>query len=1127
MFRTARLVVPALVCVLPSVGSGRTWHVNPDGSGDAPTIQVALDGAAPGDTVALACGTYHEHDIRLATGVTLRGESGDPSCVTLDAGGLGRVLHADRIGTARVSGLTVTGGRTEGEWPDGLGGGVLSEGTVLEIERCVFAGNSANKGGGACFLWEGGVVSESTFRGNDAIQGSAVNCWAAEASFEACRFVGNVALEGAVACIGAAPDFAACAFDSNVATYGGALFGKWSNAGAEVTDCTFTANEATDGGALLFQQGDVFVTRSAFVANRASAQGGAVHLDRTGCTLRQCTVVRNATGDGGVMFSGPAAILTLDAVILASSEGAALACDRGRVTIRRSDLFGNAGGDWTGCAAGLDSAGGNFSADPDFCDPDAGDFRVTSGSPLLPEHNEGGILIGAFAAGCDVRETVIQASAVGVSVIVDGVPRPAPVRVSWLPGSSHTIGAPSNHETPAGRRDEFVGWSDGGDQVHGVIAPADPAVFRAGFRSRYHLDMQSGPGGSTTPETGWYDAWQPVAIVQTADPDYRADGWLGVGTGAYTGPDRYATVTMQGPVAQVARFTYVGNYPLTVLPDSGGTAIPASGDFPAGSTVQIRARQAPGFLFDDWIGEGDGAYSGPDSVALVTMLGPITQRARFHYEGFHPLTVTAVGSGTIAPASGDRPARVPVEIYASPAPGWEMYRWVGEGPGAYTGTDWAALVTMEGPTRQTAYFAEGGRFPLSMTWSNGGSVHGVEANPVAGSTVELWAIPEAAHRFVAWEGTGEGSYSGPEPRVSITMHGPVTQHATFEPDGLETGYELSISASATDPHENASAPSGGLRPLFLWMTCGDRGISALEAGTTGSLTATSFTPAGGALCICEGDDLLVAVPDCAQEPGTPVLLGWWLVEDDGGDFCLAPSARSGTLAVVDCSVRIWDLPGVTGFSSTASEPCRIGVNTCDSDPGTGAGTENVTDLRATAVGPQVELTWDARVPGPGVRFHVYRAAADLGAFTRRTEQEIVGEGPYRYVDTGVEPDCEYVYRIEARYAFDRTVEYGPVSVRTLPVVATTDFAPLSPSPLTGTVDLRFSLETARRVRLLIYDVGGRLVRTVLDAERDAGHHTATWDGRDSGGRTVARGMYFFRMEAGDVSVVRKSVFLGR
>jgi hypothetical protein len=52
------------------------------------------------------------------------------------------------------------------------------------------------------------------------------------------------------------------------------------------------------------------------------------------------------------------------------------------------------------------------------------------------------------------------------------------------------------------------------------------------------------------------------------------------------------------------------------------------------------------------------------------------------------------------------------------------------------------------------------------------------------------------------------------------------------------------------------------------------------------------------------------------------------------------------------------------------------------------------------------------------------------------------------------------------------------------------------------------------VRLRIYDVNGRLVRTLVDGSREPGGHTAIWDGRDDLGRSIASGNYFARINMG-------------
>jgi len=71
-----------------------------------------------------------------------------------------------------------------------------------------------------------------------------------------------------------------------------------------------------------------------------------------------------------------------------------------------------------------------------------------------------------------------------------------------------------------------------------------------------------------------------------------------------------------------------------------------------------------------------------------------------------------------------------------------------------------------------------------------------------------------------------------------------------------------------------------------------------------------------------------------------------------------------------------------------------------------------------------------------------------------------------------------------------------------------------PNPFTISTRIAFSLDgPSRMVRLEIYDALGRRVATLLDKAMPAGSHAVTWDGRDSLGRPVADGVYFYHLRS--------------
>lgn len=82
-----------------------------------------------------------------------------------------------------------------------------------------------------------------------------------------------------------------------------------------------------------------------------------------------------------------------------------------------------------------------------------------------------------------------------------------------------------------------------------------------------------------------------------------------------------------------------------------------------------------------------------------------------------------------------------------------------------------------------------------------------------------------------------------------------------------------------------------------------------------------------------------------------------------------------------------------------------------------------------------------------------------------------------------------------------------------------------PNPFNPTTTIPFSVPASAAllgggpvpITLEIFNILGQQVRTLIREERVPGHYQAAWDGRDSGGHTVASGIYYYRLRAGDTA----------
>lgn len=86
----------------------------------------------------------------------------------------------------------------------------------------------------------------------------------------------------------------------------------------------------------------------------------------------------------------------------------------------------------------------------------------------------------------------------------------------------------------------------------------------------------------------------------------------------------------------------------------------------------------------------------------------------------------------------------------------------------------------------------------------------------------------------------------------------------------------------------------------------------------------------------------------------------------------------------------------------------------------------------------------------------------------------------------------------------------------LPVINSAELYQNYPNPFNAATTIRYRLPRQSRVTLEIYNVLGQKIAVLADAVQPAGEHRISWNGRDRSGKTVASGVYLYRLAARDM-----------
>ena len=681
----------------------------------------------------------------------------------------------------------------------------------------------------------------------------------------------------------------------------------------------------------------------------------------------------------------------------------------------------------------------------------------------------------------------------------------------------------------------------------GSIVMNEGKSIQAEWRTEYYLYTSKNPndGGSVTPAPPgkWCRAWDEVTL--TASPNsaqnYIFSGW----SGDVSGTQNSVTVTMDQSRYVTANFNFNGQIRVTTQPE-GLTLIvddvsyisPHDFTWPEGSKHQISVPALQSV--DDQIQYRYASWSdGGNQTHEVTSSGISLFTACFDTYYYLDIQASPKAGGVISPAAPgkwiQKDTRETLEAVPNEKAGYQFGGWYGD----YTSDVHSCEIMMDAPKTVEARFHLGSH-SLSVISDPDGKGH-VEISPektayTHGETVKLTAVASGGNTFAYWSGMGntttefdtlklvmDQDYTLQAHFVILDESPPVLMHC-FPSDGAkQVPVNTPVQFQIQDPSDGTGVDINSLFvsvndvPVIVdGRNQSDGKVTILK--NSGHYTVTyaprhPFMSGRTIHVIVQCIDL--AYPQNFMYKGIIFKTGAARVTQQSS-FVVGP--EGGTFHCPSTGVEIQfpegAVPDTTAFTVSLSDSLPPHVQ---GDTSFGIrlhmGPEGYTFEDTVVIG--IPYTQDDLLQA-GVTDPMH-----LGVFHYSTKQ-----GEWISLPA-IDADASHIFVQISELCYFTLGEIRTVSdiMEQMPLPSAFDMLQNYPNPFNPVTTIEYSIPRMDHVSLVIYNMQGQKVRTLVREEQPPGVYRIVWRGTDASGARVGSGVYLFVLKYRNQSRHVKAIFM--